>query len=89
MDKQTNRVKAQEISRYTSDDKELTVTVTFDVSRGYERPFKVFKNLCNDRQDIGEGFEFSNLIDAEDFAAQLIWEQDQTIDDVDFLEDLS
>ena len=27
--------------------------------------------------DTGEGFEFSNLIDAEDFAAQLIWEQDR------------
>lgn len=75
MDRQTNRVKAQEISRYTSDDKELTATVTFDVSRGYERPFRVF--LHNDRQDTGEGFEFSNLIDADNFAGQLIWEQDR------------
>jgi len=87
MDKQTNRVKAQEISRYTSDDKELTVTVTFDVSRGYERPFTVF--LHNYFLDTAVGSCFSGLIEAEDFAAQLIWEQDQTIDDADFLEDLS
>lgn len=85
---QINRVKTQEISTYTSDDEELTVAVTLDVSRGYERPFRVFKNLCNDRQDTGEGFEFSNLIEAQDFAAQLVWEQDQTIDDADILEDL-
>ena len=85
---QINRVKTQEISTYTSDDEELTVAVTLDVSRGYERPFRVFKNLCNDRQDTGEGFDFSNLIEAQDFAAQLVWEQDQTIDDADILEDL-
>ena len=85
---QINRVKTQEISTYTSDDEELTVAVTLDVSRGYERPFRVFKNLCNDRQDTGEGFDFSNLIEAQDFAAQLVWEQDQTIDDADSLEDL-
>ena len=86
---QINRVKTQEISTYTSDDEELTVAVTLDVSRGYERPFRVFKNLCNDRQDTGEGFDFSNLIEAQDFAAQLVWEQDLTIDDADILEDLS
>jgi hypothetical protein len=69
MDKQTNRAKAQEISRYTND-KGLTVTVTFDVSRGYERPFRVF--LHSAFLDTAEGSCFSGLIEADEFAVNLI-----------------
>ena len=85
MDKQTNRVKAQEISRYTNDDKGLTVTVTFDVSRGYERPFRVFLHCAF--LDTAEGSCFSGLIEADEFAANLIGSLEEALD-WDILEDL-